>query len=225
MPRCRTQPLPLAVFLLLPTTTLAGTADPVEIVVDCAQRPGRDPTAPRRQQRPTRRRRTPGPLQVPQAGGLSLHAPARRALAQRRRRGPARGLPQPGCRPGDCRRATTSAAPMTTSRRLSTPAQGWFTGWARASSTAEETSRPPATRHREVGGGLCRHRPALQRWLGAGFRDDIRYWEIWNEPDNRPAMWTGDDEDYFRLYATTARAIKQRWPAPEGGGAGCRQYR
>ena len=63
--------------------------------------------------------------------------------------------------------------------------------------------------------GIVRH--YNEGWAG-GFRHDIRYWEIWNEPDNRPAMWTGTDEDYFRLYAATARALKKRWPHLKVGG-------
>lgn len=63
--------------------------------------------------------------------------------------------------------------------------------------------------------GVIRH--YNEGWAG-GARHDIRYWEIWNEPDNRPAMWTGSDEDYFRLYATTAKRIKARWPDLKVGG-------
>ncbi|MGA2031871.1 MAG: hypothetical protein ABSG68_06425 [Thermoguttaceae bacterium] len=54
-------------------------------------------------------------------------------------------------------------------------------------------------------------------WAG-GFHHKIRYWEIWNEPENRPAMWSGSDEDYYRLYATTAKAIKAALPAVLVGG-------
>ena len=51
-----------------------------------------------------------------------------------------------------------------------------------------------------------------------GFRHNIRYWEIWNEPENQPAMWTGSDEEYFQLYEVTAKAIKERWPDLKVGG-------
>ncbi len=54
-------------------------------------------------------------------------------------------------------------------------------------------------------------------WAG-GFKHGIKYWEIWNEPENRPAMWSGTDEDYLRLYETTARALKNRWPELKVGG-------
>jgi xylan 1,4-beta-xylosidase len=54
-------------------------------------------------------------------------------------------------------------------------------------------------------------------WAG-GFRHKINYWEIWNEPENRPAMWTGSDEQYLRLYATTAKAVKAAFPDVKVGG-------
>ena len=63
--------------------------------------------------------------------------------------------------------------------------------------------------------GIIRH--YNEGWAN-GFRHDIRYWEIWNEPENRPAMWSGTDEDYFRLYRVAARAIKARHPKLKIGG-------
>ncbi len=42
-----------------------------------------------------------------------------------------------------------------------------------------------------------------------GFEHNIRYWEIWNEPDIGAPMWSGTLSDYLQLYATTVRAIKQ----------------
>ena len=51
-----------------------------------------------------------------------------------------------------------------------------------------------------------------------GFHDNIRYWEIWNEPENQPAMWTGTDDQYYQLYEVTAKAIKARWPELKVGG-------
>jgi xylan 1,4-beta-xylosidase len=63
--------------------------------------------------------------------------------------------------------------------------------------------------------GIIRH--YNEGWAG-GFRHGIVYWEIWNEPENRPAMWTGGDEDYFRLYEAAAKAVKSRWPDLKVGG-------
>jgi hypothetical protein len=63
--------------------------------------------------------------------------------------------------------------------------------------------------------GIIRH--YNEGWAD-GFRYDIRYWEIWNEPENRPAMWSGSDDDYLRLYRVAATAIKKQFPALKVGG-------
>ena len=63
--------------------------------------------------------------------------------------------------------------------------------------------------------GIIRH--YNEGWAG-GARHQIRYWEIWNEPENRPAMWSGSDDDYFRLYRVASQAIKQRYPKLKVGG-------
>lgn len=63
--------------------------------------------------------------------------------------------------------------------------------------------------------GIIRH--YNEGWAN-GARHDIRYWEIWNEPENRPVMWTGTDEQYFELYRVTARAIRQEFPQLKIGG-------
>ena len=63
--------------------------------------------------------------------------------------------------------------------------------------------------------GIIRH---YNEGWAKGFRHNIRYWEIWNEPENRPPMWTGTDADYYRLYATASRAIKARFPNLMVGG-------
>ena len=63
--------------------------------------------------------------------------------------------------------------------------------------------------------GIIRH--YNEEWAD-GFHHRIRYWEIWNEPENRPAMWSGTDDDYLRLYRTTAKAIKKQFPDLKVGG-------
>lgn len=63
--------------------------------------------------------------------------------------------------------------------------------------------------------GIIRH---YNDGWASGFQHDIQYWEIWNEPENRPSCWTGSDEDYYRLYATTAKAIKAKYPKLKVGG-------
>jgi xylan 1,4-beta-xylosidase len=43
------------------------------------------------------------------------------------------------------------------------------------------------------------------------------YFEVWNEP-NLDIFWTGSQAEYFKLYETTARAIKQVSPDYRVGG-------
>lgn len=63
-----------------------------------------------------------------------------------------------------------------------------------------------------------------------GFHMGIRYWEIWNEPDNSPdidknPMWKGTAQQYFELYDATAKLLKSRWPHLKVGGyASCGFY-
>lgn len=80
-------------------------------------------------------------------------------------------------------------------------------------------THPPADMERwaAVCLGIIRH--YNESWA-AGFRHGIQYWEVWNEPEVRPQMWSGTDEDYYRLYATTAKAIKTRFPHLKVGGPG-----
>lgn len=70
---------------------------------------------------------------------------------------------------------------------------------------------PPADRDKwaAICVGIIRH--YNEGWAN-GFHHRIRYWEIWNEPENRPAMWSGTDEDYLQLYRTAALAIKRKFP-------------
>jgi xylan 1,4-beta-xylosidase len=63
--------------------------------------------------------------------------------------------------------------------------------------------------------GIIRH--YNEGWAN-GFHMAIPYWEIWNEPENRPAMWSGSDEDYLRLYKTAAQRIKAAYPKLKLGG-------
>lgn len=63
-----------------------------------------------------------------------------------------------------------------------------------------------------------------------GFNYKIRYWEIWNEPDNdndrsKNPMWTGSAEDYYRLYDVTSKHLKKCFPHLKiGGYASCGFY-
>ncbi len=85
---------------------------------------------------------------------------------------------------------------------------------------------PPADPHKwaEICDGIIRH--YNEGWAD-GYRYGIRYWEIWNEPDNEPEiadnpMWKGTMEQFFELYQVTATLLKARHPELMiGGYASC----
>lgn len=62
---------------------------------------------------------------------------------------------------------------------------------------------------------ICEHviRHYTEGWAN-GYTYSIKYWEIWNEPDNNTAdvernpMWYGTPEEYFALYATASKHLK-----------------
>jgi hypothetical protein len=59
---------------------------------------------------------------------------------------------------------------------------------------------------------ICAHivRHYNQGWA-KGPKAGIKYWEIWNEPDT--GFWAGTREEYYRLYAATAKALKEIDPS------------
>jgi xylan 1,4-beta-xylosidase len=65
---------------------------------------------------------------------------------------------------------------------------------------------PPADANKYA--AVARHvaRHYNDGWAG-GYRLGIRDWEIWNEPDLLP-FWAGTSQQYYALYAATARALK-----------------
>ena len=75
--------------------------------------------------------------------------------------------------------------------------------------------------------GVIRH--YTQGWAD-GYHYNIRYWEIWNEPDNYEnvhtnQMWHGTKEQYFALYADASRYLKEKFPHLKiGGYASCGFY-
>lgn len=52
-----------------------------------------------------------------------------------------------------------------------------------------------------------------------GFHYNIKYWEIWNEPENKN-MWRGTHEQFFSLFEITAKAIKKHDASLKVGGPG-----
>jgi hypothetical protein len=61
-------------------------------------------------------------------------------------------------------------------------------------------------RYAEVAKHIVLH---YNRGWANGFRYNIRYWEVWNEPDLGRLFWGGTPERYFDLYEKIARAVKQ----------------
>ncbi len=79
---------------------------------------------------------------------------------------------------------------------------------------------------------ICEHviRHYNEGWAN-GRHDGITYWEIWNEPDNGPdqmtnQMWYGTKEQYYELYAVTAKHLKACFgdTIKVGGFASCGFY-
>lgn len=53
-----------------------------------------------------------------------------------------------------------------------------------------------------------------------GFYYDIEYWEIWNEPDLGPQMWTGTLDQFNDFYVKVSVELKKRFPHLKIGGPG-----
>ena len=79
---------------------------------------------------------------------------------------------------------------------------------------------------------ICEHivRHYNEGWAD-GFHFDIKYWEIWNEPDNHynvcdNNMWLGTPEEYYDLYRTTSRHLRKCFgnSIKIGGYASCGFY-
>jgi len=88
---------------------------------------------------------------------------------------------------------------------------------------------PPADNHKWA--VICEHiiRHYTEGWAN-GFHYSIRYWEIWNEPDNyeeimENQMWRGTKEQYFALYEAASGHLKACFPHLKiGGYASCGFY-
>lgn len=63
-----------------------------------------------------------------------------------------------------------------------------------------------------------------------GFNYNIKYWEIWNEPDNSDVIeenpcWKGTKEQFFELYRVVANHLRNEFPEIKVGGyASCGFY-
>ena len=93
---------------------------------------------------------------------------------------------------------------------------------------------PPVDFHKWA--RICEHiiRHYNEGWAG-GYRYGIQYWEIWNEPDNglqdgevreNNQCWWGTDEQFYELYAVTAKHLKACFgnSIKVGGYAACTNY-
>ena len=58
-----------------------------------------------------------------------------------------------------------------------------------------------------------------------GFEYDLKYWEIWNEPENPgnqwgPCQWSGTKEEFYDLYRVSSKYLKEKFPEIKIGGYG-----
>ena len=67
-------------------------------------------------------------------------------------------------------------------------------------------------------GELIQH--LVEHWTERYGEEEVKSWyfEVWNEPNLSPGFWTGTQEDYFKLYAYAAKAVKSVNPAYRVGG-------
>ncbi len=72
---------------------------------------------------------------------------------------------------------------------------------------------------------ICEHIIAhYNKGWANGFHYDIKYWEIWNEPDcikiedGCGSMWQTTDEEFFRLYEVASKHLKEKFPEIKIGG-------
>jgi len=57
-----------------------------------------------------------------------------------------------------------------------------------------------------------------QGWA-KGFQYNIKYWEVWNEPDLAKIHWEGTPEQFYRVYEAAAKGVKSVDPDALIGGA------
>jgi hypothetical protein len=72
---------------------------------------------------------------------------------------------------------------------------------------------------------ICEHiiRHYNEGWAD-GFHWNLRYWEVWCEPEN-PPLWQGTREQFFELYRVAANHLKRCFPDLHiGGYGGCGFY-
>jgi xylan 1,4-beta-xylosidase len=89
-------------------------------------------------------------------------------------------------------------------------------GYSAEYKTAVHHNEPPSSYQKfaDISAHIIQHHN--QGWAN-GQHDDIRYWEIWNEPDGH-GFWAGTPEQYYQLYDVTAKTLKKLYPSLKLGG-------
>ena len=84
----------------------------------------------------------------------------------------------------------------------------------RDGNAANTLDPPDHSRYAEALAGIVRH--YTHGW-GNGFNWDMRYWELFNEPD-LPACWRGSREEFIDLFVTCLKRLKGEFPELKFGG-------
>jgi xylan 1,4-beta-xylosidase len=91
-------------------------------------------------------------------------------------------------------------------------------GYSAEYKTAVRHNQPPPSfdRWADIAAHIVRH--YNDGWAN-GQKANIKYWEIWNEPDGHPLVfWAGSPESFYQLYETTTRKLKALDPSLKLGG-------
>lgn len=91
-------------------------------------------------------------------------------------------------------------------------------GYSAEYKTAVRHNQPPPSfdKWADIAAHIVRH--YNQGWAH-GPKANIKYWEIWNEPDGHPLVfWAGTPESFYQLYETTTRKLKALDPSLKVGG-------
>ena len=75
---------------------------------------------------------------------------------------------------------------------------------------------PPTDFHKyaDVCAAVVRH---YTKGWNNGFKYDMQYWEIWNEPDcGGGKMWTGTQEEFAKFFAIVLKRLKDEFPELKG---------
>lgn len=70
--------------------------------------------------------------------------------------------------------------------------------------------------------GIIKH---YTQGFADGYDHAVEYFEIWNEPEFRDHMWTGTDEEFYKLFKDTILYLKKKFPDVKIGGPGNGQTR